>query len=384
MSMEKTTDHRVRRRVPALLLVAAATLALGGCFGDGLQTTIDPKSDSTRIIQNVYALVTWIDVGIFIVVFVPLIYALFRFREKKGQGIPKQVHGNVLLEIAWTLIPAVLLIFIAVPTWVGIFRAYSAPAEDALEVEAIGHQWWWEFRYPEQGIVTASQMVVPVGRPLEIRLRSADVIHSFWIPRLGGKRDVNPIPRVPEGETPRHQNRISITIEEPGEYMGQCAEYCGTSHAIMRMLAVAVEPAAFDAWVDAMAAGAPSPDSAAAEADALVVEGRDVFMRSSCIACHAIAGTNARGVIGPNLTAFGDRWSVGSGRLDNTSANLADWIAHAPELKKGVIMPGTDVGAGGMPPTNLTDEQIRAVAAYLSSLSAGLPAGTDGGAPGAE
>jgi len=376
-------SHRFLGRLLVLL-----ALGVAACAGEEQypQTTFEPVTEYGRISDSLFTSVFWWMMLVLVVVFVFLGFILWKYRERPDSPEPRPIYGNTVLEILWTVGPAVIIVLMAVPTIRAIFETQRPAPEDALVVEAIGHQWWWEFRYPEQGIVTAGQMVVPTGTPLDIRLSSADVIHSFWFPRLGGKRDANPVPRVPEGQRPRHQNHISITIEEPGEYLGQCAEYCGTSHAVMRMLAVAVEPAAFEDWVagmrrDTVTTAGPALRS---ETAPLVARGREVFMRSSCIACHAIEGTNARGVIGPNLTAFGDRWSIGSGMMDNTGANLFEWIKRAPEIKKGVIMPGSDQGAGGMPPTNLSDEEIRAVAAYLSSLGAGLPAETDGGAPGTE
>ena len=147
--MENMADQSIFRRLMARLPLVLIALLVSGCFGGTKQTTVDPRSDSTQIIHELYALVTWIDVGIFFVVFVPLLYALWRFRDKGTGEIPKQVHGNLILEITWTLVPAILLLFIAVPTWVGIFRAYSPPTENAYTVQAIGHQWWWEFKYPD-------------------------------------------------------------------------------------------------------------------------------------------------------------------------------------------------------------------------------------------
>ncbi|MEJ2503306.1 MAG: c-type cytochrome, partial [Gemmatimonadota bacterium] len=200
-------------------------------------------------------------------------------------------------------------------------------------VEVIGHQWWWEFKYPSLGVTTASQLVLPVGRPLDLRLHSADVIHSFWIPRLGGKRDVNPVRQMPNGEKPPHLNHISLTIDSVGEYPGQCAEFCGTEHGAMRMMAIAVPPEKFDAWVARMKAGQDS-SALSAPQDSLARRGKQKFLTSACIACHSISGTTAMGQIGPNLTALGDRWSIGAGVLDNTPENVHRWILHAPQIKQ--------------------------------------------------
>jgi cytochrome c oxidase subunit II len=305
---------------------------------------VEPVTDFGRIQIALWATVTWWTVGIMVVVFGALAYILVRYRERPDSPTPKPIYGSTKLEIAWTVIPALIILFIAVPTIRAIFDTQADPPEDALVVEAIGHQWWWEFRYPEYDLVTANEFYIPVGRPIALRLRSADVIHSFWIPRLGGKKDVNPVPRTPEGVAPLHQNVISLTVDSAGEYLGQCAEFCGTSHAIMRMLAVAVEPEAFQAWVEDM----QRPVEPAGE---LATRGQEVFLRSTCIACHTVEGTSAQGRLGPDLTMFGERWSIGAGLMPNTEENLTEWILNTPDLKKGVIMPGAHVGAGGMPAT---------------------------------
>jgi cytochrome c oxidase subunit 2 len=187
------------------------------------------------------------------------------------------------------------------------------------------------------------------------------VIHSFWIPRLGGKKDVNPVPETPEGVEPLHINQIVVEVDSAGEYLGQCAEFCGTSHAIMRMMAVGVEEAAFDAWIEDM----NSPVEPSSE---LAMEGRDLFMGNVCIACHAIEGTRAQGRLGPDLTYFGERWTIGAGLMPNTQENTVEWILHAPDMKKGAKMPGAQIGGGGMVPTGLSREQAEAIAAYLHDL----------------
>jgi cytochrome c oxidase subunit 2 len=340
--MEKMTDHRIPRRLLPWLFMAAAALALSGCFGKGLQTTIDPKSDSTRIIQSVYTLVTWIDVGIFIVVFVPLIYALIRFREKKGQGIPKQVHGNVLLEIAWTLIPAVLLIFIAVPTWVGIFRAYSPPTENALKIQAIGHQWWWEFTYPGSDVVTANELHIPVGKPIVIETFSVDVIHSIWMPKLAAKIDT----------LPGHVNTVWFEADEAGYYYGQCAEYCGTSHGNMRFRVIAESDEKFSAWLETQKKPpAPADDDARA--------GQQLFAQKGCVACHTITGVpGAVGVIGPRLNDLKGRTTLASGIMENNPDNLARWIREPQKVKPGALM---------VLPVPVNEDEAKQLAAFLLS-----------------
>jgi cytochrome c oxidase subunit 2 len=353
----------MRDGIPRLTrrLVPGAFVLLAACAGEHPQTMIEPVTEFGRIQTALWSTVTWWTVSILVVVFGALGLILFRYRERPGRPAPKPIYGSTKLEITWTLIPALIILIIAIPTIQAIFTTQADAPEDALVIEAVGHQWWWEFRYPELGITTANEFYVPTDRPLALRLRSADVIHSFWIPRFGGKKDVNPVPRTPEGVDPLHLNQIVLEIDSAGSYLGQCAEFCGTSHAIMRMMAVAVEPEAFRSWAEDM----QTPVEPSSE---LAARGREIFLSSTCIACHAIRGTSAQGRLGPDLSNFGERWSIGAGLLENTEENLAEWILHAPELKKGIIMPGANVAAGGMAPTGLSRDEAEAVAAYLHDL----------------
>ncbi|HUG39781.1 MAG TPA: cytochrome c oxidase subunit II [Longimicrobiales bacterium] len=355
-------------------MAPGAVLFLAACSGEYPQTMLRPVTEYGRIQSDLWATVTWWTVGIMMVVFGALAYILVRFRARPGDPRPKPVYGSTGLELAWTIGPAVIILFIAIPTIQAIFETQAEEPADALVIEAIGHQWWWEFRYPAEGITTANQFYMPAGRPVALRLRSADVIHSFWIPRLGGKKDVNPVVRTPEGVQPLHLNTIVFRPDSSGEFLGQCAEYCGTSHAIMRMLGRVVDAEDFGRWVDDIR----TPVEPAGE---LAQRGRDIFMRSTCIACHTIEGTTARGQLGPNLTHFGDRFSIGAGLMENTQDNLAEWILRAPELKDGVLMPGARSGAGGMPPTGLSREDARAVAAYLVDLRRPLAGARPAAAP---
>ena len=352
---------RDRLSIFARRLIPGAFLFLAACAREFPQTMTEPVTEYGRLQTALWATVTWWTVGIMLVVFGALVYILIRYRERPDSPEPKPIYGSTKLEIAWTVIPALIILFIAVPTIRTIFATQAEAPEDALVVEAIGHQWWWEFRYPQHDVITANEFYVPIGRPIALQLRSADVIHSFWIPRLGGKKDVNPVPRTPEGVDPLHLNQIVVEVDSAGEYLGQCAEFCGTSHAIMRMMALGVEPAEFEAWIQDM-------NTPVEPSDELAARGRDVFMGNVCIACHAIEGTRAQGRLGPDLTHFGERSTIAAGLMPNTEENLTEWILHAPELKKGAKMPGAQIGGGGMAPTGLSREQVRAVAAYLLDL----------------
>ncbi|HEY0304041.1 MAG TPA: cytochrome c oxidase subunit II, partial [Longimicrobiales bacterium] len=232
-------------------------LLVGGCAKDHYpQTTFEPVSEFGRLVNGLFANTFWWTLWIMVLVEVLILYFIFRYRERPGAPKPKQIHGHTGLEIAWTIIPAIIVLFIAVPTVSGIFATQRKAVPNALQVEVIGHQWRWEFRYPQLGIITANELVVPVGREVELKMWSADVIHSYWIPRIGGKRDVNPQPRTTKDEAARY-NYIVFTVEKPGYYLGQCAEFCGASHAIMRSQALAMNETDFAQWASSMGGQMP-------------------------------------------------------------------------------------------------------------------------------
>ena len=234
--------------------------------------------------------------------------------------------------------------FVAVPTVRTIFTSSGEAPADALKVEVIGHQWWWEFRYLDLALTTANELHLPVGKPVRIGITSADVIHSFWAPLLGGKRDAIP------GQT----NYIAFRADSVGDYSGQCAEFCGVSHANMRLRVIVDSDTAFGAWAQAQL-GPPATPPKASPAE----QGRAIYARSACIGCHLIQGVSA-GVIGPGLTHVGSRTTIAGGILPNDSAHLAAWIADAPALKPGSLMMRMK------PP--LSDADIAALVAYLQSL----------------
>jgi cytochrome c oxidase subunit II len=273
------------------------------------------------------------------------VYIMVRFRWQPGQGEPAQVHGNARLELAWTIFPALLLAVIAIPTVRIIFQTQEDPPADALTIDVVAHQWWWEFRYPlENGdtVITANEIHIPVGRPVHRRLTSADVVHNFWVPQLFGKRY----------NIPNRINHIIFTAHEAGMYLGQCAEFCGESHALMKKRLIAHPAGGFDEWLRNEAAPAVEP------VDSSLVIGRQLTVQS-CAACHIIRGTEAQfGRTGPDLTHFGRRYTVAAGVLENNEANLADWIRDPQALKPGALMPNM----------GLTEDQIRHITAYLHSL----------------
>ncbi|TVP48239.1 MAG: cytochrome c oxidase subunit II [Gemmatimonadales bacterium] len=394
------------RALLPILLLALAT----GCGVEYPQSTIDPRSDFAEIIHGLYVSIFWWTMLILAVVWIALSWTLVKFRARPDDPKPKQIRGHLGLEIGWTVGPALIVVAIAIPTIQAVFATQRPLEGDPIVVEVTGHRFWWEFHYPEQGVTTANELWLPVDRPVSLRLGSVDVIHSFWVPLLGGKRDVNPVRAVREGQDPRY-NWLYFTPNEPGLYMGQCAEFCGESHAFMSMRVNVVTEGDFDAWVagwfdssgaaipgdpgviegadpeagtavgprdDEVESGMATAQAGDAADDDLVATGRDIFLnQAACGACHAITGTAAQGDIGPNLTLFGLRTSLAAGIMENTPENLAAWIIDPERFKPGVNMPGTGynmesrIVAGSpffWPATGLDDEQVRAVSAYLLSL----------------
>lgn len=333
------TSHLLRTA-----LLAAGVLALQACAGDYPQSALHPASDFAARLDDLFRTIVWWAIGVFLVVEALLLYAIFRFRERGGEDAerPRPVHGHTGLELGWTLAPALILVAIAIPTIQSIFVVDNPPTTDALVVEVTGKQWWWEFRYPEQEVLTANEAHVPAGRPVQFLLRTDDVLHSFWVPKLGGKRDL----------VPGRENQIWFTADSAGSYWGQCAEYCGIAHALMKFRVVAEEPAAFEAWVARQRAPAVEPDSG------LALQGRELFLRSACIGCHRVEGTAAQGIVGPDLTHFASRETLAAGILENTPQNLTRWLLNPQEVKPGNIMPNL----------SLTNDQVARLVAYLRSL----------------
>ena len=365
-----------RRLAWALPSLCVLVLALAGCSPERYpQTALLPLSDFARIGDDVQDLTFYWALGVFILVEGALLYSIFRFRGRPDDPEPSQIHGNTTIEIIWTLIPALILAAIAVPTVKGIFDTSRTPP-DAMKIEVIGHQWWWEFRYPDAGVTTANEMYIPQGRTVEVINNSADVVHSFWPPRFSGKRDV----------FPGRETRLWWKADSTGLFPGQCAEYCGIQHARMAFHIRSVTPAEFDDWIARMQtlgpkapaapAGAPAGDSLkTASAGGKVrasqkdtssapgasqgpeyAKGEKLFMTKGCMGCHSLQAVKApKGLIGPNLANVGSRSHIAAGWLKNTDANLERWIREPQAVKKGVLMPNLGV----------TEEEARALRAYL-------------------
>ena len=325
------------------VLLGFAALALAACAGESPYSTLRPGGPVAEKQAELYMLVFWIATGVFVVVEGALIYTVIRFRRRSAADSPKQLHGNARLEVAWTIVPALILAFVAVPTVGTIFDLAEEP-EGALRIEVIGNQWWWDVRYPSLDVVTANEVHIPTGEQVILELSSKDVIHAFWVPRLAGKQDLVP------GRT----NTMNFAADAPGTYLGQCAEFCGLSHANMRFRVIAHEPADFDAWVRQQRAPAATPQGGTTEE-----EGLAVFQNVGCIACHTVSGVeNAAGTIGPNLTHIGSRQTIAAGILPNDAEHLEEWIANPPAVKPGSKMPRYP----------MSEEQLEDLVAYLRSL----------------
>lgn len=350
MAFRTPSLRGLARWVPALCLALVALVAAGCAHGGYPQSTLAPKSDFAELLDQVFRRSFQLATVVFFLVEGALIYALFRFRGKPGDAEPKQTHGNAVLEVVWTAIPALILVFIAVPTIRTTFKTAEIPTDNPLVIEVIGHQWWWEFRYPEYNLVTAGDMHVPTGRTVDLRMTTGDVVHSFWTPQLAGKRDV----------FPKRDNRLWFRTEAPGTYAGQCAEFCGTQHARMAFQVVAQAPADFDAWRTGLASVGAPPDSTAPQ-DSLVTAGRQLFATKGCIGCHVVSAVGAHEMTGPNLAGIGTRTHIAAGWLPNTDENLAKWLHNPQAVKTGVLMPNL----------GLTDAEVTALVAYLRSL--GVP-----------
>lgn len=293
------------------------------------KTVFDPKGSAGESQLDLIMLSIYIMIFVFVVVMAIFFYVLIRYRQKPGDNsIPKQIEGSMKLELLWIVIPIILLAILAVPTLSTTFSlAEEAPDNgDALRVKVTAHQYWWEFEYPDLGIKTAQELHIPTNEKVYLELTSDDVIHSFWVPELAGKQDLNP------GKT----NTMWLDAKEPGTYAGRCAELCGASHALMNFEVVAEDRSDFDQWVAERKNPSSEPQTAEQKA------GKEVFTQN-CMSCHAIDGTKmkTKGDKGPNLTGFAKRNKV-AGLMENNDENLEKWLKHPDQIKPGTYMPSFD------------------------------------------
>jgi cytochrome c oxidase subunit 2 len=397
--------------------VAAGLSLLSGCYWfDGPQSTFFPDGPVARHQLELFYLTCWVSLFIFVVVGAVLAYATLKFKSRGSADDsaepPDESHGNPLVEMSLIAGSVLALVIIAIPTLKNIWYTYDVPEEmkgDAYEITATGYQWWFKFDYPGETAQTvdfsgkagtapfsvANELVIPAGRPVHINLRTVDVIHSFWIPKLAGKVDM----------MPNRANRLWLIADHPGYFWGQCAEFCGESHAVMRFRVIALGPKEFNDWVNAQAATARrvAPDGAAAKAEfasyktfkrnepgytdkfdvspldawraqqkpeagedaAKIAHGRELFNSKTCSSCHTIRGDGYIGVVGPELTHVGSRTTIAAGLLENNRDELHRWI-HAPnEVKPGNTMWVKGYVANQI---KLTPEDEDALVNYLTSL----------------
>lgn len=385
-----------------LTVVALAVLVAAGCASDAPYDTLEPQGGPARSIDSLFNLVWWVATAVFVLVMGAVVYVSMRYRARRNddgdwdddEELPEQVHGNTRLELGWTIAPAVVLAVIAVPTLVGVFELAEWHEDAEVEIEVFGAQWWWEFRYPGTDVVTANTIVFPAGEPIELTMTSYDVLHSFWLPALNGKRDVAP------GRT----HTWSIEADEPGVYWGQCVEFCGLSHANMRIRGVALAPEEYEAWLveqnQVQAQGGPEADDSYLQtarwdltrgvtpADAQA--GFEVFGQI-CSSCHVVSGQYEAAAGGiaplvsghaPDLTHFMTRTGFAANIYDlyndDGSVNVAElrqWVWNAPSLKG--MAPDDQRGMPGFT-EQLTREQVDDIVAYLMTLGGEptLPSGT--------
>lgn len=425
-------SRSLKRRALSCAVVAAMPFLFGGWFNwlTGPQSTFDTQGPVAKSQLEVFYVTLWVTGITFVIVAGLIAYATLKYKARPTDdakaAVPHQGHGNPLVELSLIGLSVLALVFIAVPTLRAIWYGYDVPAEhkeNAYEVTAVGLQWWFRFEYPAEQIdgvgqlVTANELVIPAGRPVRINLRTADVIHSFWVPKLAGKVDM----------IPNRGNHLWLQADEPGYFWGQCAEYCGESHAVMRFRVIALEESEFAAWLEhqktaarTVAADAPLRGEPAApyvfnnpgrnapgysaEFDAdpfaawkkhqeietgenppLIAQGRQLFQQKACVSCHTVRGHEGAGTTAPDLTHIGSRSTIAAGLLENTPAHLHRWLAHPEEVKPGnkmyvgvptgpgMVMAGyvnIDRATGKIAGHNIVinDEEARALVAYLHSL----------------
>ena len=374
--------NRSRRKRLVLVAMGLLTLAIlaAGCTGPSNgQNSLRPSGEEAQKIDDLFVPIAAVAIAVGIFITLATIYIAIRYRARPGRDDrPVQTHGNTALEIGWTLIPAVILAVIAVPTVSLIFQLNDPPAKDALEVTVVAKQWWWQFEYPAAKgatkVVTANELHVPVGREVNTTLRACDpslpgecnVIHSFWVPELNGKRDV----------VPGRENTLTFTAPETGTFLGQCAEYCGLSHANMRFRVIVQSESDFQDWLDSQQEGPAVSLEDAGEA------GKLFAAKYQCTNCHTTEDSSIS-TYGPNLTHLASRSTFASGYYKLTRPKLIEWILNAPSLipmesedcRKGLGLPG--VTCVGMPsfvnntpagqPTMTRDEAVT-IADYLLEL----------------
>jgi cytochrome c oxidase subunit 2 len=346
----KVSAGRSRRPLKRALLLASscALFVLSACVENTPQGFLDPEGPIARRADDLWNVTFGIAAVIFVIVQGLLIFAIIRFRERPGREA-RQFHGNTKVEIVLTVIPALILAGLAVPTVSTVLALSKKPTGDVLEIKVIARQFWWEYQYTDLGVTTANEMHVPIDRPVYLTLEGDDVIHSFWIPKLTGKQDV----------VPGHTNHMQFEAERAGQtYLGQCTEYCGLSHANMRLRVYTHTADDFDTWVASQKEDYTPPQGAQAQEGARIFLEEELPAGGTCINCHAIQGTDAQATTAPNLTHFASRETFAGAIFQNTPEALGAWLRDPPGVKPGAKMP--DYG--------LSEDQIDALVAFLRGL----------------
>lgn len=308
---------------------------LGGLF--------NPSSPEMEAMADLTYYVIGISVIILAIIVIAVTFIIIRYRKRTGdEGEPYQEFGSLKLEVVWTIIPLGIVAVLFLLTC-NTMRAIDPPVGDnEPDLVVIGHQWWWELRYPKQEVITANEVHIPIGKYLLVRLESVDVIHDFWVPELARKIDL----------VPGHPNHIWLIANEPGVYLGACAEFCGDQHANMRIRVIAQKEEEFNEWVRQQRVIPPTPTSGQA------AEGAQLFQDMACMNCHTIFGSPAAARVGPNLTHLDKRQTIGAGVLTNTPENLTKWLSNPQKYKPGALMPNM----------KLSDSEVQAIVAYLEAL----------------
>jgi cytochrome c oxidase subunit 2 len=309
---------------------------------DQSTSVFNAHSAQARAIADLFIFDLVIAALIFLTVASLIVYVVIRFRRRPGAPEPYQDPGNPKLEVVWTVVPALILLALLVGTGWTMLEVNPPPSLKPPDAVVTAHQWWWEYRYPKSGVVTANELHMVENENWLLRIESADVIHDFWVPDLGSKKDA----------IPGHPNYLWIQPHRAGKYQGACAEYCGADHSMMRILVIVESPEKFAAWTESQlrVPGPPAGEAA--------IRGSRLFEAHTCVNCHTVAGTEARGKVGPDLTHVADRETLGSGMVSNTPENLARWIKNPQQVKPGCQMPDL----------RLSESQALDIAAYLEGL----------------
>ncbi len=387
----------ITRFFPLLLL-----LLLAGCALDGRQSVMDPRGEVARLQMDLFMVTVYVTAGIFVAVGGALLWTVWRYRARATDDpntIPDQSHGNPLIEIGLIAISVALLVIIAVPTMQAVWHTHGMPDEpesklghwyqgeladgaedEVLTIYAYGWQWWFSFEYPQLGIVTGNEFAFPKDKVVRVELRSKDVIHSFWLPKIAGKVDM----------IPGRNNWMWIRGDEVGYFFGQCAEYCGESHAYMQFRAEVMETGDFEQWVEAQRVEVAAPqgeawgdfiraanqDPEALEDDPVAAGAALFFGRGACVQCHRIGGTPAAGQLGPDLTTVASRKSLAAGWMEHHTEdyginpekqydNFYRWIRESQNIKPGNLMYHVD---NGMRDVDLSDEDVHNLSAFMMTL----------------